>query len=55
MHNHMYHTLNKTNQPNNKPITTMWGEQHGLQRISLKLEALAQARGVSSLKLQALA
>jgi len=41
MHNHTYHTLNKTNQPNKQLITTTWGEQHGLQRISLKLDAFA--------------
>jgi len=30
-------------------------QQHGLQRVLLKLETLAQARGVPSLKQQALA
>jgi len=52
MHNHTYHTLNETNQPNKHPITTMWAEHRGLQRIWFKLDALVQARGVPSLKLQ---
>jgi len=36
-------------------MATNLRKQRGLQRISLKPEALAQARGVPPLKLQALA
>ena len=55
MHIHMSHTLNRANNPIKQSITTRSGKQCGLQQISLKPEALAQVRGVLSLKLQTLA
>jgi len=55
MHIHILPILNREKPANHTTNNNYVRKQHGLRKVSLKLGALAQARGVLSLMLQTLA